>query len=310
LPACPAAGYSGLGGCAVFKAELIEACAWQGRKICYHSMFSSPAVSNTHPSNFALAVKDLKDGILAMHIWAMLGWQEIRQRYRRSVLGPFWITISTATMIAGMGPLYSRLFGQQLSSYFPYLTVSFVVWLLIANLINDCANAFILNEAYIKQLKLPLSIHILRVVWKNLILFFHNLLIVFVVLAFLQPPLGWHLLQMPLGVLIIALNALWFGILIGALCARFRDIPPTVASMVQVVFFLTPIIWQAESLGKHMWAAQINPIYHFIEIIRAPIVGGGAKPLSWAVVIAITVLGYGITVAAFSRFRARIAYWV
>lgn len=240
----------------------------------------------------------------------MLGWQEIRQRYRRSVMGPFWLTISMGVMIGGMGPLYGKLFGQDLSAYFPHLAISLVVWMLVSNLINDCSNAFIAAEGFIKQIKLPLTIHILRAIWKNLIIFAHNMLIVVLIFLIYPPEMGWHLLQMPLGIFMLAVNGLWFGILVGLFCARFRDIPQIVASVVQIAFFLTPIFWKAEMLGKFIWAAQINPLYHFIEIVRAPLVSGGASLLSWGVVLLITVLGYTVMMLFFTRFRARIAYWV
>jgi ABC-type polysaccharide/polyol phosphate export permease len=267
-------------------------------------------LQTARPGNFALALKDLKDGVSSIHIWPMLGWQEIRQRYRRSVMGPFWLTISMGVMIGGMGPLYGKLFGQDLSVYFPHLAISLVVWMLVSNLINDCSNAFIAAEGFIKQIKLPLTIHILRAIWKNLIIFAHNLAVVVLVFLIYPPEMSWHLLQMPLGIFMLAVNSLWFGILVGLFCARFRDIPQIVASMVQIAFFLTPIFWKAEMLGKFMWAAQINPLYHFIEIVRAPLVSGGASLLSWGVVLLITVLGYTVMMLFFTRFRARIAYWV
>jgi ABC-type polysaccharide/polyol phosphate export permease len=264
----------------------------------------------SNPSKFALALNDFKDGVLSIHLWPMLGWQEIRQRYRRSMLGPFWLTISTGALIGGMGPLYGRLFGHDLATYFPYLAISFIVWALMASLINDCSNAFIAAEGFIKQIKLPLTVHILRVVWKNLIIFAHNLVIVVLVLAFYPPRMGWHILQAPLGVLMIAVNGLWLGVLLGLLCARFRDIPNIIASVVQVGFFLTPVMWQVGTLGAYKWVAQINPLFHFLEIVRTPLLGNSASVLSWAVVILITVVGYILTLLVFSRFRARIAYWV
>ena len=267
-------------------------------------------MQTARPSNLDLALKDLKNGISSIHVWLMLGWQEIRQRYRRSVIGPFWLTISTGAMIAGMGPLYGRLFGQDISAYFPYLAISFIVWLLIANLINDCSNAFIAAEGFIKQIRMPLTIHILRVIWKNLIIFVHNLAIVALVFLFYPPEPGWHLLQFPIALLLIAVNALWFGILVGLLCARFRDIPLIISSVVQVGFFLTPVMWKADMLGKHIWFAKINPLYHFIEIVRAPLIGGGPTLLSWGAVLTITLTGYVVMILVFSRFRARIAYWV
>jgi ABC-type polysaccharide/polyol phosphate export permease len=267
-------------------------------------------MQNSYRRDLALAIQDFRTGVLSFHIWPMLGWTEIRQRYRRSVLGPLWLTISTGAMIAGMGPLYGRLFNQDIASYFPYLGISFVVWLLIANMINDCCNAFINSESYIKQIRLPFTIHILRTVWKNLIIFVHNLLIVALILLFYRPSMNWQVLLIPIGVLLIALNGIWLGLLFGLLCARFRDIPNVVGSLVQVGFFLTPVMWRAETLGSMIWFAHYNPLYHFLEVVRAPLVTGSASALSWTVVLAVTIVGYLVTIVAFSRFRARIAYWV
>jgi len=256
------------------------------------------------------ALNDLKEGICSIYVWPMLGWLEIKQRYRRSVLGPFWLTISTGVMIGGMGPLYGRLLDQDTSAYFPYLAVSFVVWMLLANLITDACTAFISAEGFIKQIKLPFTVYILRVVWKNLIIFGHNLLIVIVVLVFFRPSLGWYLLLVPLSVMLISINGIWIGILLGLLCARFRDIPLIIGSLVQIAFFLTPVMWKATMLGQHQWAANFNPLFHFLEIVRAPLMNSDPALVSWLVAIGITVVGFTVALAMFSRFRARIAYWV
>jgi ABC-type polysaccharide/polyol phosphate export permease len=261
-------------------------------------------------SRLGLALKDIREGLLSVHVWPMLGWQEIKQRYRRSVLGPFWLTISTGIMIAGMGPLYGRLLNQPVGDYFAYLATGMVVWILISNLITDSCLVFVNAEGFIKQIRLPFTIHIARLVWKNLIIFAHNMVIVFIVLVFYQPNWTWHLLLAPVGVLLIALNGIWLGLLLGLLCARFRDIPQIVASLVQVAFFLTPIMWKSSMLGRYEWAATFNPLTHFLEIVRAPLLGN-AIPLSTCVaVIAITVLGYLAALTLFARFRSRIAYWV
>jgi len=267
-------------------------------------------LQNTLKSNLSLAIKDLKDGICSIHLWPMLGWQEIKQRYRRSLLGPLWLTISTGVMIGGMGPLYSKLFNQDLSVYFGFLAVSLVIWMLISSLINESCLCFIAAEGFIKQIKLPLTIYILKVIWKNLIIFAHNLLILVVLLLFYPPPLAWQLLLAPLGVLLIAVNAIWLGLLLGLLCARFRDIPQLVSSVMQIAFFLTPIMWKADMLGKNGWMATINPIFHFLEVVRAPLVGSASSVLSWTVVLGTTVVGFAITLAMFARFRSRIAYWL
>lgn len=258
----------------------------------------------------ALAIDDFRDGLASIHVWPMLGWLEIKQRYRRSILGPFWLTISTGAMIGGMGPLYGRLFGLDLATYFPYLAVSFIVWLFIASVVNDACMVFISSEGFIKQMKVPLTVFVLRMVWKNLIIFGHNVIIAALVLLFWPPALSAQMLLIPLGVLMVAINSIWLGALLGLLCARFRDIPQIVGSLVQVAFFLTPVMWKPEMLKSSQWAATWNPFYHFLEVIRGPLVAGATNWSSWLVVFGITVLGYAVTLLFFARYRARIAYWV
>lgn len=259
---------------------------------------------------FARATRDLRQGILAIHVWPTLAWQEIRQRYRRSFLGPFWLTISIGVLIAGMGPLYSRLFGQETSSYFPHLAVSFIVWMLLASLINEGCTCFTAAEGLIKEGRMPLTVHVLRVVWKNLIIFGHHALILVILLIIYPPPFTWKLLLVPVAILAIAVNAIWAGLFLGMLCARFRDIPLIIQSVVQVMFFLTPVLWRPQSLGRHAWAANWNPLNHLLEIVRGPLVDGRVAMLSWAAVIGMALVGFILVVPVYARFRARIAYWV
>lgn len=260
--------------------------------------------------NMALAAGDLRDGLSKVPVWGMLGWQEIRQRYRGSTLGPFWLTISTGAMIAGMGPLYGRLFNQDISSYFPYMAVSFVIWQLVAGLVNELCAAFISAESIIKQIKLPFSVYVLRLVWKNLIIFAHNFLIILVVLLIFPPSLQWSVVLLPVSLLLLAINAFWVGLLLGMLCARFRDIPQIVGSIVQIAFFLTPVMWHADMLGGYRFIALMNPFYHFLEIVRAPLLGQAVASSTWIAVILMSIVGSALTFLFFSRFRARIPYWV
>jgi len=258
----------------------------------------------------SLAVQDYIQGIASIHAWPMLGWLEIKQRYRRSVLGPFWLTISTGLMLAGMGPLFGRLFGQDISTYFPYLTVSLIVWMLIASLVNDACTVFIASEGFIRQLKAPLTLWVLCMVWKNLIIVAHNAVIVVLVMMFWPPALDWRVLQIPLGVLAIAINSIWLGTLFGLLSARFRDIPQIVGGLLQVLFFLTPVLWRPEMLKENQWLVVWNPFYHFLEIVRSPLVSATSNWFSWAVVLAITVFGFAASLLFFARYRPRVAYWV
>ena len=250
------------------------------------------------------------DGLSSIHVWPMLGWQDVRQRYRRSVLGPFWLTISTAVMVGAMGPLYGRLFNQDVSGYFVYLAVGFVLWQMVSQMIADSCTAFVSAEGFIKQVKLPLTVHVLRIVWKNLIIFFHNCVVIVLVVAYFQPPLDASLLLFPVALMVFVINAILYGTILGLVSARFRDIPMVMLNVVQAAFFLTPIMWRPQMLGRHEWTVNLNPFHHFIEIMRAPLVGTPASLLSWAAVGAVTIVGCIVMIAIFSRFRARIAYWI
>lgn len=256
------------------------------------------------------AINDIWNGLRNYEIWTMLAWLEIKQRYRRSVIGPFWLTLSTAIMIFAMGPLYGSLFGQSLDKYFLYLATSIIVWQLISTSINDSCQAFIGSEGFIKQSSLPLSVYVLRIVWKNLIIFAHNIVVIVAVALFFPPELKISVLLVFPGLFLIALNALWVGIVVGLVCARFRDVTQIVSSIVGIAFFVTPIMWYSKMLGPNGWMVNLNPFYHFIQIIRAPIIGDIIDPRNWVATVVITVVGYILMIALFGRFRNRVAYWV
>jgi ABC-type polysaccharide/polyol phosphate export permease len=258
----------------------------------------------------ALALEDFRRGLASPQIWRTLAWQEIKQRYRRSTLGPFWLTISAGILVAFMGPLYGRLFGQEVSAYFPYLAVGIIVWQLIAAIISESGTVFSSAEQYITQLRMPFTVHALRMVSRNAIIFAHNFVIILLVLVAFVP--GWYLgawLALP-GLLALLANGIWLGLLLGMLCVRFRDVLPILSSLVQVAFFMTPVLWRREMLGRHTWAADVNPLHHFIEVVRAPLLGQAPGALSWSVVLGVTVLGFVFTLAVFARYRARIPYWL
>lgn len=268
------------------------------------------AASLTLPSPLARAWSDMFGGVAMIAVWGILGWQDIRQRYRRSVLGPFWLTISTAIMVGALGFVYSGLFKQPLSEYLPYVGVGMIVWALISSVANESCNVFPAAEGMIKQIRLPLTVHVCRMVWRNIVIFLHNAIILVVI--YLMFGKGFHadLLTLPLAVLVLAVNGVWVGLLLGIFCTRFRDIAQIVANMIQLLFFVTPIMWSPTILGDRGWIATYNPAYHYIELLRAPILGHAFPVMSWGVVLIITVTGLAVALAALARYRHRVAYWL
>jgi ABC-2 type transport system permease protein/lipopolysaccharide transport system permease protein len=253
---------------------------------------------------------DLADGWKARTLWGTMAYQDIRQRYRRSMLGPFWITISMGVMVGALGILYGSIFKQELGTYLPYLASGFVVWGLMAGLIGGSARAFMDNEGMIRQLPAPLSIYVYRMVWSNFIESAHNILIFVVVALIFDVTLSWQMLAALPGVALILLNGVWVGLLLGLVSARFRDIPMIVGSIVQLAFFMTPVMWKPDMLPGRTLLLDANPFYHFLEIVRAPLLGHLPLLENWVVALVITVVGWAVTFLFFSAFRWRLAYWV
>ena len=261
------------------------------------------------PSQTALALRDVVEGACAFRLWGMLGWQDIRQRYRRSTLGPFWLTISMGALVGGLGVLYAGLFRVDVADYLPFVAAGLIIWGLLSGLITEGCAAFIGTESIIKQVNLPLSVHVYRVVWRNLIVFAHNIVIYVAaaVIFSLQP--GWTGLLVLPGLALLCLNGVWMGLLLGLVSARFRDVPQIVASVVQVAFFLTPIIWKPELLPDRAFVLDLNPFFHLVELVRAPSLGQAPGLVSWLAAAGIALGGWLVTLLMYRRYRWRIAYW-
>ncbi|SNT63925.1 lipopolysaccharide transport system permease protein [Tardiphaga sp. OK246] len=273
---------------------------------------SNPTVSIEHKeaSRFGLAIDDLVNGLRMWRLWGRLGWSDVVQKYRRSLLGPFWLTASMAIMIVAMGLVYSQIFKVPLHEFMPFLCVGLMVWGLISTVLLEAGSLFTGSESYIKQIRLPYSVYVLRFVWSKLITFAHNFVVYFAIILFFQVNPGFASLFSIFGFALILLNSFFTSIYLGMISARFRDIPQIVASVVQILFFITPIIWKANFLGKKAYFVTLNPFYHLVEIARAPLLGELPSTENYLMVIGLTCINAIIALAFFSRFRSRIPYWV
>lgn len=278
---------------------------------------SEPTVSDSQ--TFRRAFRDMRDGFGQRELWLSLGWQDIKQRYRRSVLGPFWITIATGVQAAAMGILYATLLGQPLREYLPYVTVGLIVWNVISASILEGSDVFIANEGLIKQLPSALSVHVYRLVWRQMLFFAHNLVIYLVLLAAfgVWENLGWSsLLALP-AIGLIFLNSMWVSIVFGIFSTRYRDIAPILGSMTLMLFVLTPVMWTTKTLEDQIGTGserarlvEIIPTFHYLEIVRAPLLGEPQALRHWVIVGAITVVGWIVAVFAMKQYRSRVPYWV
>jgi ABC-type polysaccharide/polyol phosphate export permease len=228
-------------------------------------------------------------------MWSAMAMQDIKLRYRGSLLGPFWLTISMVIMIAAMGLIYARLFNTEITRYLPFLTVGLVIWNFVSAVITEGCQT---------------SVHAWRTVCRNLIVMAHNMVIVPLVLIIFSVPVSWQAIVIAPALVILAINGIWVSILLGMISARYRDVPPIVANFVQVIFFITPIFWPPEAVNGWMWALPLNPLFAAIDVVRAPLLGETPLPYSWTVLFIVTTVGCLGTFWLFTKFRSRIAYWI
>ena len=239
-----------------------------------------------------------------------MAFQDVKLRYRGSLFGPLWLTFGTAIMIGSMGVIYPHLFHTDMHSYLPFLAIGLVIWQLIQTMAFEGCQVFLSTQDIILQAPMPFSVHVYRMVARNFIILGHNLLIIPFVLFIFSVPTSVAALQAIPALVLIAINGVWLGLFLGMASARFRDIPPVVVSVFQILFFITPVFWAPEVLGKWETLFELSPLFAAIDVIRAPLLGKSPTNLSWFVLLVTTFAGSALTFAFFARFRSRIAFWI
>lgn len=260
-----------------------------------------------------LALKDITEAIVKWRVWLMLAYQDIKLRYRRSVLGPFWITLSMAITVYSMGLLYSHLFHSDINTYFPYLVGGMLSWALISGTIIELIDTFAQTEGMIKQIKLPYNLYIHRVATRNLYIFFHNVLVIIPILIIFHQSAKVNLNTLLLfpGLAIIYFNAITYGMVLAIIGARYRDLSQILKSLIQVVFFLTPIMWRPDALpANKKFIVLLNPFNAFVNTVRAPLIGTAPTAQDLFIVTIVTFFGAILSYNMFVRYRSRIIYWV
>ena len=274
---------------------------------------SSPPVhafDAADPRRKEIAREDLEAGFQRWRLAWALARGDITHRYRGSILGPMWLTLSTAVMLFALGFLYAKLLRIDMTDYLPWLTVSLILWNTLNQTITEATTCFTGAEGVIRQMPLPYSVHALRLVMRNALVAAHNLPLILVIFFIFGVTPRWTLVLAIPGFAIMAAGCFAASIFLGMICARFRDIPPIVGSLLQVAFFVSAVIWKPEMLGWWEPYLPINPVFAVMEAIRAPIMGNTGSIVVWLAAIGWTAALCAVAWVFFVRFRGRIAFWV
>jgi ABC-type polysaccharide/polyol phosphate export permease len=258
------------------------------------------------------AADDLLDGLRQWDLWGRLGWLEIKRRYRRTMIGPFWSAISLGAFVLALGGVGAGLWSKQVRDYMPFLAAGMVVWVFMSTVITESCGLFIASTGLFRQMRFNYSVLAYALVYRNFVVFLHNML-VYVVIFLIYSPGNFGaatLLAVP-GMALVLVNCVWIALLFGMVCLRFRDLQQLVTTLIQIAMFVTPIFWPPESLHgiMHIVYVELNPLYHLITIVRAPLLNQVPSLEVYVATGLITAVGWTVTYACFRYFRRRIAYW-
>lgn len=259
---------------------------------------------------FQMALRDLTGSFQRIGLAWSLATHDVASRYRGSVLGPFWITLSMGLMVLGIGFLYASLFNLPLNEFLPYVALGIVFFGIMTGTVNEGCDTFVQASGMLSQTSLPMFTFVWRTVFRNLINLAHHLVIVVAMLAFYG---YWRKANAPLaalGIVFLIVNVSWMSMLAGITSARFRDVPQIVVSAMQFAVFMTPVFWLPDRFGKHQAVLDFNPFYHLLHAVRGPLLGQSVAPHTYVVLAAMAIGGWLFTFLVFARTRRRIVHYL
>lgn len=257
-----------------------------------------------------MALRDLRSSAERIDLAWSLAWHDVVSRYRGSILGPFWITLSMGLMVLGIGVVYANLFGITLKDFLPLVALGIVFFGAISGMITEGCSTFVQAAGMLSQTSLPMFTFVWRTVFRNLINLAHHMVIVVGVLIYYG---YWRHSNVPVaivGLAFLVLNTAWISMLVGIVSARFRDIPQIVISVMQFAMFVTPVFWPVNRLGRHHAVLDFNPFYHLLEAVRAPLMGAGVAPHTYLFLAVMAAAGWAVTFSIFATIRRRIVHYL
>lgn len=257
------------------------------------------------------ALGDIAGALSRRWLWGALGWMDVKRRYSGAVMSSLWITANTVLLVLCLTAVLAEPLGSTPRQYAPYVAVGLVLWNFVQLSASEAASVFVASGETIRQVAMPLSVHVLRLVWRNVLVLAHNAVIVPVVLVLCGTDVTASVFLAIPAFLLLVIQITAASLLLGLLGARFRDVAQIVTSALQLLFFASPIFWFPATLGPdRQWIVAANPLFAFIDIVRAPLIGSPAAEQSWTIALAVATGTTALALWAFIRCRDRVAYWV
>lgn len=238
--------------------------------------------------------------------------RDVRDMYVRSVLGPFWGALGLAVQVAVISAIFSTLSDQDPKLFLTHLTLGLALWGFITTWLIEATSSFGQAQRLMLQMRISPIFPLVRTAVKNVILFGHNLPVVFIVLSIggIGPSFTWWVAVVGFFALIVV--TFLVASMVSLLSARFRDVAPILTAVLTVIFYATPILWSPNDISAEslIFLLRANPFYHLIEVFRAPLLGSLPESFSWGYLVVLVGVFATAVGFAYKRFAREIIFWL
>ena len=258
-----------------------------------------------------LAFNDLTKEFCNYKSWFFLAKFDLELKYRRAFLGPWWVVIGMGLSAGLLCLLWSTIFNLDWREYLTYLFSGFIIWMFISSVIIEAPGIFPTNKHLIISTNATPIFYVLRKCSLMLLLFLHHLPLIFIVILFVRPEIDLRtIVTFPFAIFLVFINAVFITLSFGFLGARYRDVEPTVQSLMAPMFLLTPVLWKPEMLGENVIWVYLNPFTYFVGILRNDITGMEFDIYVWIGSLTITFINIIIFLFIYSSKKNRLIFWL
>lgn len=255
-------------------------------------------------------VNDIRISFSLPDQWFFLAYHDIRSRYRRTKLGPIWIVLVNLVTILCFSVVSASLFKQDVRAILPHVAAGLFVWSYIATILSDSCVLFTSHAHLLQNMRTNLISLCLRLFIRNTLAFLHAFPLLILIALLYSPNFSWKILLLLPSFILFALTSVSTSIILGFLTARFRDVGQIVQSIVTIFPFITPILWSAQMLGDRAYLATINPVTHFIALIRDPLLGNPPLLNTYLIAAGTSFSLLVFAIFLYNKFRYRLIFWL
>ena len=257
--------------------------------------------------------KHCKATWLGISVAFVFAWYDIKLRYRRTRLGLIWMTLTILIESLILSMVFSHLFHENFISYYPYVFSGIIAWKLIAGIFSESVTAIPNSKNYILNHNIPTPVFIIRICLRNYLIFLHSSVFVFVVCSLSDSHFSsyFNLFLIALFALVAIMTLFPYALMISIIGARFRDVVFLIPYCMQMIFYLTPIVWKRDVLSlKAAYYCSLNPFAAIIECMRALFLNQWPSQINILMVVSFGLFGWMLATYIYHVVEHRLCYWM